>query len=237
MKGTDTLTMGIERGADGYAAGWCFEMPGCYALIPPGSDPIDRMGLAILEYSAWSHNRSADRLVLDAEHLTIAQVFDAGADLRSGDGGAFFLNDGEPASPREFPAWASAHDLASDDLREVLQTLPQRLLEHELDVKGRTIASLAAHAAATERWFAMQLIGKDPPRDERADRLRDLRDAHHTLQEAICGVPPALRVRRDTSPLQAFEEWSVRKVMRRSICHLRYHTWEIRRAISGLWLG
>ena len=56
------------------------------------------------------------------------------------------------------------------------------------------------------------------------------------MQQVVCDVPPALRVKRASSALHEFEEWSVRKVMRRSIWHLRYHTWELRRAIGGIWL-
>ena len=62
MKGNaGSFTLGIERGTDGFSAVWCLDMAGCYALLPPGSDPLERSALAILEFAAWSHNRAADR--------------------------------------------------------------------------------------------------------------------------------------------------------------------------------
>ena len=135
--------------------------------------------------------------------------------------------------------WANAHDLALDELRDLSLSVPAAVMDHPLASGDRTIRSVAVHAAATERWYAATLTGKDGRRgDGKApDPLRELQDAHRYLQEAVCDVPPSLRVKRDTSPRHPLEEWSVRKTMRRSVWHLRYHTAELRRAMSGLWLA
>lgn len=232
------FSLGIERGVDGFAAAWCLDMPGSYALIPPGTDPIERAGLAMLEFAAWSHNRAAEKLTIDHEHIVVAQSLDTGEDVRGGDSSAFFLHDGEPAAAREFPMWANAHDLALDELRDLAQSLPAAVMDHPLATGGRSILSVVVHAAATERWYAANLTGKDGRRgDGKPDPIRELQDAHRFLQEAVCDVAPGLRVKRDTSPRHPLEEWSVRKTMRRSVWHLRYHAAELRRAMSGLWLA
>ena len=170
-------------------------MPGSYALIPPGTDPIERAGLAMLEFAAWSHNRAAEKLTIDHEHIVVAQSLDTGEDVRGGDSSAFFLHDGEPAAAREFPMWANAHDLALDELRDLAQSLPAAVMDHPLATGGRSILSVVVHAAATERWYAANLTGKDGRRgDGKPDPIRELQDAHRFLQEAVCDVAPGLRV-------------------------------------------
>ena len=133
MKKPDVLTIAIERGANGYSAAWCVELPGCYALVPPGADAVYRTSLAALEFASWAHNRAAERLTIDKDHLTVAQVLETGEDVRSGDGSAFFLHDAEPANAREFPTWANAHDLALDEFQNLAQSLPGGLLDHGLE--------------------------------------------------------------------------------------------------------
>ncbi len=230
--------VGVERGAAGFSAAWSFDLPGCYALVPPGADVKERMSLAILEFTAWSHQRAADRLAVEPSEIDVVQTVETDEDLRNGDTSAFFVHDGEPANGREFPLWANPHDRALDELRDVTLSMPAALQDHRLDPEGRTLLGIVQHTAATERFYADQLRpgsggvtkhGDDPS-------LRELQDAHMTLQQVLCDVPPELRTRRETSALHPFEEWSVRKVMRRSIWHLRYHTWELRKAIGGIWL-
>lgn len=237
-KKLESFRVGVERGAGGFSAAWCLDLPGCYALVPPGGDLTERVSLAILEFTAWAHQRSADRLTIEAAQVEVVQSADTGEDLRNGDTSAFFLHDGEPLSAKEFPMWANPHDRALDELRDLALALPAALQSHRLDADGRTLLGTVQHAAATERFYAAQLrpgaggtgrVGEDPS-------LRELQDAHLNLQQVVCDVPQDLRVRRETSSLHPVEEWTVRKVMRRSIWHLRYHTWELRRAIGGIWL-
>lgn len=232
------MPIGVERGADGFSAAWALDLPGCYALIPPGIDVIERMNIAMLEFTAWGHHRAADRALVDDNLAAIVQTVDTGDDLRGGDSSAFFLHDAEPPGPKEFPLWANPHDRALDELRDLALSLPAALQDHRLDSQGRTLIGVVQHCTATERFYARQLReGAVPqPKGGPDPSLRELQDAHMWLQQVLCDVPSDLRVKRPSSALHEFEEWSVRKVMRRSIWHLRYHTWELRRAIGGIWL-
>jgi hypothetical protein len=236
---SEAFRVSVERGAGGFSAAWALDLPGCYALIPPGGDLSDRMSLAILEYTAWSHQRSADRLTVEPSQIEVVQSLETGADIRLGDTSAFFLHDAEPPKPREFPAWANPHDRAVDELRDFALALPASLQHHRLDQEGRTLIETVHHVAATEREFAETLRprGGDSARRNEDPSLRELLDAHTWLQQVVCDVPADLRNRRDAADGGRPEDWSVRKVMRRSIWHLRYHTWELRKAIGGLWLG
>jgi len=233
MKKPEMLTVAVERGASGFSGAWCLELPGCYALVPPETRVEERVELAILEFAAWAHNRAAERLVHEREHIEVVQVLDTGADVRSGNTSAFFLHDGEVATPREFPIWANAHDLALDELRELTASLPQVLFDHVPTGWGATLRSVVDHVSATELAYGVQLrAGQGAPKKD-----LDLRGAHRWLQEVVCDVAPGTRVRLPGGGPHMAEEWSVRKVMRRSIWHLRYHTWEMRRSLAGLWLA
>jgi DinB superfamily len=236
---SESFRVAVERGAAGYSAAWALDLPGCYALIPPAGDVSERMSLAVLEYTAWSHQRSADRLVVEASQIEVVQGLDSGAHLERGETSAFFGFDAEPPKPREFPAWANPHDRAVDELRDFALALPASLQHHRLDEEGRTVFETLHHVTETERDLGLTLRHRtNPPALKPEDAsLRDLLEAHTWLQQVVCDVPADLRTRRETSEGGRPEEWSVRKVMRHSIWHLRYHTWELRKAIAGLWVA
>ena len=238
-KQTDQIQVAIERGRDGYAAAWCLDLPGCYALVPPGADPIERASVAILEFASWSHNRAAGKMTLVPGQVTIAQALETGADICGGETLAFFLHDGEPPVPGEFPLWATPHDRALDELRELALTFPPGMHDHRLDDTGRTVLEIIDHAAEAERFFASRLHAgtKHTPKPAQDHGFRHLQDSHLFLQQVVCDVPATTRLSLGADGPERPETWSVRKVMRRSIWHLRYHTWELRRAVGSIWLG
>lgn len=236
----EKFTIGVETSAGGFSAGWCFELPGCYALAAPGQDIRARMVLAILEYAAWSHLRQAERLSLDVEQVRVVETIETRADLRAGDSLAFFAHDAEAPTGREFPAWANPHDLALDELRKLAAAAPREMIDHQLDAEGRTIRGILQHVGEMEFFYARQLAPGIPEKSRPVltePPFRELQDVHILLQQVVCGAPPNTVVRRDTVDALGPETWSVRKAMRRSTWHVRYHTWEARRSIGSLWLA
>ena len=176
-KGTESYSAGVELGQGG-ALVWSLDLPGCAAFVPGGADLNERASLAILEFMAWSHQRSAERLQVDPSQVQVMQTLDTGADLSVGVTTAFFVHDGEAPQPKEFPLWANAHDLALDELRDVVLSLPPAFGEHRLYTAGRTLTDFVEHAAATERFFAEQLQeGSTGSPNRRHDPTwRDLQD-------------------------------------------------------------
>lgn len=237
---SDQLRVALERGRDGHIGAWCLELPGCCVLVRPGEDPAGRAAMAILEFAAWAHQRAAEKLTLDPGQVSIAESVASSANLGKGESHAFFPHDGEPPRPDEFPLWATPHDRAFDELREVARSIPARLQDSPLTGSGQTIRESLRRAAETERFLASRLSSQaQPPRevDRDDDIFRALQAAHVRLQEVVCDVAPATRCSLADGATGELETWSVRKVMRRSIWHLRYRTWEIRRAVGAIWLG
>jgi len=233
------FTVGIEVGAEGYRAAWCFDLPGCYTVIRPDADPEERMRAAILEFLSWSHNRAANLVEIRGEVIDVIQVVTTGMDVRSGVTSAFFGHDMEPPTHQEFPQWANAHDLAADEIRALARTLPAGLLEMPLGVGRRTLSEIVLHAASMDLWAANQLApghaGTAAPGLD--GTLRFLAEAHSRLQQVVCDVSPSIRVRCESQGDRPAEDWSVRKVMRSSIWHLRYHIAEIRGTLNSIWLA
>lgn len=232
-------SVGVEKGLAGARAAWSLDFPGCYAFVPAGADLESRMSVAILEFLAWSHNRSADRLIVEPHDIEVVQVVDFGADVASGESRGFFIHDAEPASQRDFPPWANPHDLAFDELRDLLNATPAGMRNIRVGPRGETLPEVVAHCATEEALYAGHLRRSTSTREVAADSsaIAALLEHHSLLQQVVCDVPLDVRTRQAGAAGQAPEEWSVRKVMRRSIWHLRYHTWEIRRAIAGIWLA
>jgi hypothetical protein len=233
VKKLDAYTIAIERGGGGAALAWCLELQGCAALVSEGEDPLTRAEVAIAEFISWSHERSAERATVDQGSVTVAQSLQTMANVAAGDTTAFFLHDGEPANPKEFPRWANAHDQALDELSKLAISLPPLLWDQRL-ADGRRLGDIVNHAARTEMFFGAQLKPGGGPTLQPGPR--SLNDAHAWLQQVVCDVDPRPHFRREHISGQGTEDWSVRKVMRRSIWHLRLHTAEIRRVIGGIWL-
>jgi len=234
----ESFSAGVEVDSEGYRLAWCFELPGCASLVLPGQDPHERLSLAILEFMAWRHERSADRLVVEPGAVQLVETVHAPVPLGTGETEAFFHHDSLAAGGREFPAWANAHDRALDEFRDLALSLPPALLANALGGSGRTPSQVIEHAATAEQWFAGRLSAQPAEVRVKLDpRMHFLEDAHRHLQQVVCDVPPATLQRHPASQADLLEEWSVRKVMRRSTWHLRYHTAELRRAIGSFWLG
>lgn len=234
MKKLDGYTLSVERGESNHTLAWCDELQGCAVLVRNGEDIIARAETAIAEFIAWSHERNAERATIDKGTVRVGQVLESGANVLLGDTTAYFLHDMEPAHPKEFPRWANAHDQALDELRELAMSLPPLLWEHTTG-DGRRLGDIVNHAARTEMFFAAQLQPGGGPVLQPGPR--SLNDAHAWLQQVVCDVDPRVHFRREQIGGTGTEEWSVRKVMRRSIWHLRYHTAELRRYIGGIWLS
>lgn len=230
MKRPQELSLAVERGADGFQLAWCLELAGCAALVRPHEDAKMRSLAAIAEFTAWAHQRSAAHARVEEQQVAIAQVLETGANVAHGESTSFFLHDGHPAGSHEFPGWANAHDQALDQFREFVLSQPEQ-----------TLASLGAgatHDAILGRVASYQLGLSTHLRRNRAPELRPgsrgLNEAHSWLQQVVCDVDPALRVRDESTGGRA-EEWSVRKVMRRSIWALRYEQAVLRGNINALW--
>lgn len=234
MKKLDAYTISVERGASGDSLAWCDELQGCAVLVRTGDDIVTRAETAIAEFIAWSHERNAERATIDKGSVSIGQVLETGVHVLNGQTSAFFMHDMEPANPKEFPRWANAHDQALDELRELAMSLPPLLWEQPTR-DGRRLGDIVNHAARTEVFFAAQLRPGGGPALQPGPR--SLNDAHAWLQQVVCDIDPRSHVRRENPSGSGTEEWSVRKVMRRSIWHLRYHTAELRRSIGGIWLS
>lgn len=128
------------------------------------------MNIAMLEFTARGHHRSADRALVDDNLAGIVQTVDTGDDLRGGDSSVFFMHDAEPPGPKEFPLWANPHDRALDELRDLALSLPAALQDHRLDAQGRPLIGVVQYCAATERFYASQLLEGDVPTPKRGPR-------------------------------------------------------------------
>lgn len=231
MKRAQELTLAVERGADGFQLAWCLELAGCTALVRPHDDPKAGSLAAIAEFTAWAHQRSAAHAGVEEQQVAIAQVLETGSDVAHGQSTSFFLHDGRPATSHEFPGWANAHDLALDQFREFVLSQPEQTLA--------VLAAGASQEAILNRVASQQLALAAHLRPSRVPELRPgargLNEAHSWLQQVVCDVDPDLRVREEAGRMRT-EEWSVRKVMRRSIWALRYEQAVLRQSMNALWI-
>jgi hypothetical protein len=224
----DVFRIGIELGADGGRAVWNLDFPGCCTVVPAGIEPLERMRLATLEFLGWSHNRSAHRLTLEPGALTVVEQLSTAANVLDGESYASFAVEDQEPAPREFAQWAHLHDQALDELTKLLVDLPQEL--SETAICGRAPRE-AGEAAARREAMLGELLSGLRYNGHPGDLRQQLADSHRWLQQTVCAVPAATVARNGQ------ESWSVRKVMRRSVWHLRYAVAELHAQLSVLWLG
>lgn len=200
MKASETYSIGFESGPDGRSRAWVFELPGCAALVEDVHHADAAVSNAILEFLSWAHFRAPGRLEVDSNALKTVESSRTSALVANGSSGAFFGWDGVAPMPREFPTWANAHDLAIDEFRVLVSSMPQQLAER-LVIKrnGRKVVDLVAHLCDDDRRLALALDPGHRVPNGALRTMKELQEAHRVLQEVVCGVP-ATRITGQGSP-------------------------------------
>ena len=234
-----TYKVGLLRGLRQVEA-WVFDLPGCCAVAPTAAAARDLLPVAIAEHIAWLDGHGQVTRVAFPFDTKLVEEVESDAEF-------CFEADKAPLSTEEMEAAIRQLAYARDDLLRFVRPLPDAVLNwrppasaFEFDASApepRSIRDILGHLAGAEAWHLRNLrhdfddSSDGPPpdifttRERMIERLRSLSDTERD------------RIYRWAYVGRPYGEWSIRKVLRRSINHERFHTKEIEQRLAWLILG
>ncbi len=179
----------------------------------------------------------------------IAEEVEVAGDFESGDDAGFYGPDTLPVTRNEIERYLRIGSWAHRELLELVDPLPEELLERRESPSVRSIREILLHVAQAELWYMTRIL--DDPTDSglpavisqahgwvkghSARPLDCLRVSWEAFQEFARSLPPGWEGRVTVPGWYASipEKWSARKMLRRAIEHCREHTRNIRRLLMS----
>ncbi len=221
--------LGIEDIEPGNWVAWVFELPGCYARGSNREKAISSAPASIEELQARL-SRSAF-LTNDAHppfSVVVAEEFLACPSSPDYIVNAFFDNDRIRLTDVDINYAKSVLTLNRGDLMSIVARLSEDALDWEIPGEiQKNIRGILRHIGTAEWWY-WDRLGLAVPRRALPDSLTELLSSvrEFTLQH----LPELIGSIQTSTCLE--EQWSPRKLLRRSIWHERVHTLQIARYLK-----
>jgi predicted RNase H-like HicB family nuclease len=212
---------------------WALDVPGCYSSARTLEEAVANAPAAIAAYFAWRSEQDCSfPTPSGAIETQVEETFQAFAAKDAPDTivNAFFEDDRRPLTGWEIQNALQVLDWTRRDLDAVMGAMrPEQRSKPDARPAGReTPADLLRHIADAENWYFSQLglaLGKelipvDPPERLAAVRANSRAQLRLLAGEARITVAHA-------------EQWSARKVVRRTLWHERDHTQQIARMLKS----
>jgi hypothetical protein len=203
------------------------DLPGCYSEGADETVALSRFAAALSAYLDWCA-RHAERVPLLPDDYAITERF-ASYTLPSGyEVNALFRPERAPADRELLALYRRLLGHAGADILAAARSVPADRWHAPATVGDRTPARVLEHVARAERWYLSHFT--DPPSwttgVEPPSLVASFEAVHDALLVWLASAPAdqlgAIAVDRE-------EEWSVRKLLRRALWHLRTHTAELAR--------
>ena len=226
---TMEVHLGIEDMELGNWVAWVFEFPGCYARGSVREEAINSAPNAIQELVTRLDRselaRDIDRPPFD---MTIAEEFRAFHSSPDYIVNAFFDNDRLPLTDSDIDYARCLLSLNRSDLMALWLKLSDCDLDRDIpgEIQGN-IRGILRHIGTAEWWY-WDRLGLAFPREERPNELSELLSK---LREFTLQHLPEL-VGRTLTTTCSGEQWSPRKLLRRTIWHERVHTLQVIRYLQ-----
>lgn len=221
----------LEIGVDGSISAFIPELPGCFAAGATEDDILRNLRMAIPDYFHWLSFQDAETPTMSGDvDIVIRERFQVINNDQS-EIHAFFAPDAAPMSEDDID-WAIALlSYALQDFHKQLNALPIAALDYRRSADDWSIHTVIDHVGQGQLWY-MSLLDDDPHTQKIADLPGPELDRLDSIFEQ------ALLWLRESSPQLRTKivehhgnRWSMRKIFRRSLNHLREHTEQI--AILG----
>jgi len=213
--------LGTEDIEPNHWVAWVFELLGCYSKASHREDAISNAPLMIAQHFEWlsSHNYKAPRVAEPIE-VEVSESFNSF--ISEGDYivNAFFKDDRRLLSHDEIEHALRLLEYTRSDLLQVIQRISSDRLDRPIrgEVQG-TIRGILNHLAWAEWWYfdRLNLAFKEEEMPEDVMSMLEKVRAHTRRQ--------LLQLVSDTTITKRIgEQWSARKIVRRTLWHERAHT-------------
>ena len=168
---TTTYKAYLEVRDDGRAMGHVLALPGCFAKASSEEEARARLPQTIREYWAWL-DCHGEKVPSHDEGIVVevAEVVPSDAGFVSGDKVALFGPDREAPTERELEIYLRRMEYSRQDLLELAQRIPGRLMNAVPGEGQRTIRQTLQHIARAEWWY-LSRIYQEPDRGEMPDDI------------------------------------------------------------------
>jgi predicted RNase H-like HicB family nuclease len=214
--------VGVEDIEPNHWLGWVLDLPGCFSAAASEAEAIARVPAAIAAYYAWlARQDSTLPLTTGPGEVRVVESFRAFSDPNDPTYlvNAFFEEDRRPLSYWDVTVALRLLDWTRQELQQVLRpATPEQL--------AGPIGKLVKHIANAENWYFSRLaLGLDPshlPPDP-VERLAAVRANARSQLIYLIGDEQIASLNS--------EQWSARKILRRTLWHERDHTRQLRQLL------
>jgi predicted RNase H-like HicB family nuclease/uncharacterized damage-inducible protein DinB len=211
---------------------WVLDLPACFSPAKTRAEAINHAPQVITQYYAWlaSHN-SALPMPAETIETEVVESFQSFPSQKDPEYivNAFFNDDRRPLGYWEVEVASGLLDWTRQDLLAALRTVAPIDLGRQIPGEEQgSIAGILGHIAVAENWYFSQLglalergqIPEDP-----LGKLHAVRVNTHKQLIKLVGNE---QITENSS-----EQWSARKVLRRTLWHERDHTQHIAKLLAG----
>ncbi len=211
---------------------YALDMPACFSSARVEAEAIALAPVRITEHLDWltrHEGRTETKTPIEVQVVETFQSFPSAEDPEY-IVNAFFEDDRRPLTSDEVKTILQLLEWTRDDLLKLIHSLTLEQLQKP--VVGEThgsIAGVLSHVAGAENWYFSHLglgMERDTLPSDPVERYETVR-AHTRAQ-----LPKLIGDERITTNYD--EQWSARKVVRRTLWHERDHTEHIAQLIGRL---
>jgi predicted RNase H-like HicB family nuclease/uncharacterized damage-inducible protein DinB len=240
-------SVGLEIGEGGWAYAWAFDLPGCFSRGATPEEALKVLPVRIKRFLGWLSEveQGVHRGHSMAE---VTERVNEPCPVRRGDTRALFLWDRQSPTAEELERALRWMGHSRRTLLSLAQSLPTEVLVQEStgdasrefhDAVSPSIHRIVRHVAGAEYWYLSRIAGDAWLAGE------EPADVFQGLELVRASVAPTLRRLFATAPDRVVEQtqstwsgtftenWTLRKVLRRTLWHEQFHIEEIRRRLEG----
>lgn len=227
-----------------------FDLPGCACTAPTQGAVVELLPVAIAEHIAWLDQHGDVTRDAFPFGVEITESVDVGALTDVAEGEFCFQDDYRPAARQEIEMAVRRMAYARKDLLATVRHLPKAVLDWMAPSTAvrqddwapgvRSISGILEHIAGADGYYSRN-VGAAPIPDILRAESHDLFGQRQRAIERLRALQDedliAYWQRRQRWQKTGFEQWTVRKGLRRLIAHERFHTKEIEQRLAWLLVG
>lgn len=227
----------LEVAQSGKWTAYILDLPGCFAYGSDEQQALTALTNAIPAYYAWLRAHDDYTPEVRGPWRVVPRETVRAHLLGEHEVGALFACEEQPTDDEELDWRLALLEWAYADLEALLRRMPAAAMEVQSPAGGWSLRQIVDHVAQAQLRYVAHLEEPfTPPSIEQmpGPSVERLRQVH-----AACVA--RLRATTDLQRTRVLEErgerWSLRKVLRRSIWHVRDHTAQVERVVRDSGIG
>ena len=208
------------------------DLTGCCAYGASESEALAALNAAIPGYFAWLKRHDDYTPDMHGPFQVVPRATFRTTMTGDYEANAFFPVDDQPMDNEELDWGLALLGWAAEDLVALMRAQPPGALEHRPAAGGWSVGEIVAHLARAQLWYVTRL--DDPPIPPPVELGPGDPVAQLLTVTSACAarLRAASNDERTTLHILRGEQWSLRKIVRRSVEHALEHTTQVRALLA-----